>query len=273
MDTFLYHYTDFIGLDGILTKEGIRLCDIQSMNDKKEMEYFLLRLEDSIKLRFEKNGYEDKIKEVQDIFVNQKNKREQCTAFAACFSELRDDAAQWERYGKNGQGVSIGFNESKLREITNKRARLQPVYYEADVSNHEFVNLFEEIFSYGLPRKGFETIDGLFDNIYECTMAFKHPSFKAEKEVRLSRVTEKKGTLRGLGERKFLITSTNIKKYYTIDLKKCCRKENIKMDELVTEIIIGPKSMQSIESLKVYLNRNGLDMLENKVKKSDCPLR
>ena len=175
MDTFLYHYTDFIGLDGILTKEGIRLCDIQSMNDKKEMEYFLLRLEDSIKLRFEKNGYEDKIKEVQDIFVNQKNKREQCTAFAACFSELRDDAAQWERYGKNGQGVSIGFNESKLREITNKRARLQPVYYEADVSNHEFVNLFEEIFSYGLPRKGFETIDGLFDNIYECTMAFKHP--------------------------------------------------------------------------------------------------
>ena len=77
MDTFLYHYTDFIGLDGILTKEGIRLCDIQSMNDKKEMEYFLLRLEDSIKLRFEKNGYEDKIKEVQDIFVNQKNKREQ----------------------------------------------------------------------------------------------------------------------------------------------------------------------------------------------------
>ena len=45
------------------------------------------------------------------------------------------------------------------------------------------------------------------------------------------------------------------------------------MDELVTEIIIGPKSMQSIESLKVYLNRNGLAMLENKVKKSDCPLR
>lgn len=89
----------------------------------------------------------------------------------------------------------------------------------------------------------------------------------------MSRVTEKKGTLRGLGERKFLITSTNIKGYYTIDLKECCRKENIKMDELVTEIIIGPKSMQSIESLKVYLNRNGLDMLENKVKKSDCPLR
>ena len=33
------------------------------------------------------------------------------------------------------------------------------------------------------------------------------------------------------------------------------------------------RRMTTIESLKVYLNRNGLDMLENKVKKSDCPLR
>ena len=39
------------------------------------------------------------------------------SAYAACFSEFRDDAAQWERYANRGKGVCLGFQKSMLKKL------------------------------------------------------------------------------------------------------------------------------------------------------------
>ena len=37
----LYHYTNFVALEGILLKDGLRLHSYKEMNDKKELFHFI----------------------------------------------------------------------------------------------------------------------------------------------------------------------------------------------------------------------------------------
>jgi len=273
-ERILFHYTDFIAFDGIFAGEGIRLCDIHTMNDKKEMIYFLEILEKEICKQLSVDGFEEEIPQAHKLFNQQEIDRKKCTAFATCFSMLEDDAAQWERYGMNGRGICIGFNSVILKEITQEIAALQPVFYRNSVSDHAHVQLVvEALENGGVSLREFDNMKGLFDNIYMCSMGFKHPAFKAEKEVRLTTITTGNGNIRGLGERNYIIMADKIKGYYNLNLRNLCRKKSIKLSDLIRKIIIGPKSDQSIEVFKSYLSRKGLTGMDDMVVKSDCPLR
>ena len=52
-----------------------------------------------------------------------------------------------------------------------------------------------------------------------------------------------------------------------------CAEIGIGMEELVSEIIIGPDSTQSAAIFQDYLRDNGLRGLADRVSLSDCPLR
>ena len=69
------------------------------------------------------------------------------------------------------------------------------------------------------------------------------------------------------------ITKERIKKYYPLDLLSMCREIGIGMEDLVSEIIIGPDSTQSITIFQDYLRDLGLRALAERVSLSDCPLR
>jgi hypothetical protein len=56
-------------------------------------------------------------------------------------------------------------------------------------------------------------------------------------------------------------------------MKAMCEKINIQFEDLFSEILIGPKSEQQIEDLKLFLREQGMDRLAQAVKLSDCPLR
>lgn len=47
----------------------------------------------------------------------------------------------------------------------------------------------------------------------------------------------------------------------------------IKIDEIIDEIIIGPRSQQSMDELKMYIESKGYTELSNKIKYSSSPLR
>lgn len=51
------------------------------------------------------------------------------------------------------------------------------------------------------------------------------------------------------------------------------KKYGIKIDEIIDEIIIGPRSQQSIDELKMYIESKGYPELSNKIKYSSSPLR
>lgn len=106
---------------------------------------------------------------------------------------------------------------------------------------------------------------------WACSVAFKHPSFSSEDEVRL--------VVSPFGNESFDVTpcyhvsKERIKKYYPLDLRGMCRKEGAELEDLIAEIIIGPESTQSHAILQDYLRDQGLASLAERVALSDCPLR
>lgn len=85
--------------------------------------------------------------EIKDRFKEEHEKRKGDIAYLASFSSLRDDAAQWERYGGNGRGVSIGFDTQILRDIAQEKSiMLQEGFYGENADNHKIVDVLEDLF-------------------------------------------------------------------------------------------------------------------------------
>ena len=65
--------------------------------------------------RLENDGDFNCTHAVQTLFEEELKK--EYSAFAACFSFHRNDAAQWERYGNQGRGVCIAFQGDLLQKM------------------------------------------------------------------------------------------------------------------------------------------------------------
>ena len=52
-----------------------------------------------------------------------------------------------------------------------------------------------------------------------------------------------------------------------------CSELDMRMSDLVGEIIIGPTSSQSLPILQDYLDDCGLGVLKDRISVSECPLR
>lgn len=263
-----YHYTDFQALDGILRCAQLRVNNVLRMNDSAEMRHFMVRLCRAVVLRLEESGDLEQARQVEKMFQDELKK--EYSAFAACFSFRRDDAAQWERYGNQGRGVCIAFRGELLRKIAVGPLSLHTVFYEDDMTGHPMVDLFYQLF-----RSGAEPDSGALRRVmrdaWACSVAFKHPSFSSEDEVRL--VVSPFGSENLNVLPCYHVSKERIKKYYPLDLREMCRKAGAELEDLITEIVIGPESTQSHAILQDYLRDQKLPALAERVTLSDCPLR
>lgn len=268
----LYHYTTFAAFDGIIRCAELRLNNILNMNDASEMRLFMNGICTAVVERLALNSEEEKSRKVKAFFQKEMEEEFHYSAYAACFSKYRDDAAQWERYGYLGQGVCIGFHESLMQKMVGGVISLQKVYYQKDMREHHLVGDFYETvqgsqtFSECFPR-----LQSLMNEAWVQSAAFKHPSFGSEKEMRLvvSPFISHTFTV----EPKYHVSAERIKKYYPLDLNRMCGKLGLHLSDLVGEIIIGPTSPQSLPILQDYLEDCGLNILKDKITMSECPLR
>ena len=265
----LWHYTDYTAFDGILANGEIWLGNVRNMNDAEEMLYFIdTVVKDGVKKKLIESENVNKFNELEKIVNAQKQKRKDKVTLAACFSSYEDEASQWDRYAKNGEGVSIGFNKELFEKvIEGNHLRIQKVSYEEKEENNKFI---DELYQYLLTGKTIsyeDNIDELFDKIWTYSAAYKHPSFKLESETRLM-------TLPNVEENiEFKVFQKHIKKYYIFKIKEACEKKNIKFTDLIEKIIIGPKSKQNYNVLKEYLISKGLQDLKDRIENSSCPLQ
>lgn len=270
----LYHYTDFQALDGILRNSELRLNNVLNMNDASEMRLFMRGLCDAVEDRFVREGKEEKAQQVRELFRRELKREFHYSGYAACFSVYRDDASQWERYGNHGRGVCLGFDRKLLERIAVGAVSLKTVFYrdEDDIDEHELVEVFYQLME---PLEKIEeedpSIREALNAAWVCSAAFKHPSFSAEREVRL--VMSPFGKEYFDGKPQYHIARERIKKYYPLNLKFMCMREGLVLEDLITEIIIGPESTQSRPILQDYLEDNKMGALAGKVSYSDCPLR
>ena len=140
----LYHYTTFAAFDGIIRCAELRLNTILNMNDASEMRLFMNGICRAVVEKLELEGETEKCEEVEAFFQKEMEEEFHYSAYAACFSRYRDDAAQWERYGYLGQGVCIAFHENLMQKMVGGVISLQKVYYQKDMSEHHLVNEFYE---------------------------------------------------------------------------------------------------------------------------------
>ncbi len=268
----LYHYTDFNSLNGILTGAELRLNNILNMNDASEMSLFMSGLCRAVSEKF--RDERDYLREgwTKRLFEEEEKREFVFSAYAACFSCCRDDAAQWERYANRGRGISIGFRHDLLREMTVEPLSLQPVFYQDDMRGHELV---EELYRLILANPDLRTctpeIRAVLNRAWAASAAFKHPSFSCEDEVRLVVSPFEQGYFDV--QPRYHITKERIKKFYPVNLQKLCEDAGTNLEELITELMIGPESTQSVPILQDYLNDIGYHRLAEKVYHSACPLR
>ncbi len=271
-DEVLYHYTDFGALDGILSNAELRLNNILNMNDASEMSLFMNGLCRAVSDRFREDRDIRKAIWTEKLFSEEQKKEFAYSAYAACFSCYRDDAAQWERYANHGRGVCIGFRHDLLAQMTAEPLSLQKVFYQDDVAEHELVGkLYQLIRDEWDPQNMTPAIRAALNEAWAASAAFKHPSFACENEVRMVVSPFEQG-YSGAAPR-YHITAERIKKYYPVDLNALCGHAGTALEEVITELIVGPESTQSVPILQDYLSDLGYEGLAGKVTHSDCPLR
>ena len=271
MDQLLYHYTDYTSLDGIINKRELRVNNVLNMNDAKEMDLFISGLFDAVKKRFEQIGDEKMASSLDEVQRIVKNHYFDLSAYAACFSESRDDAAQWERYANRGKGVCLCFRKAMLEKLTGTAISLTKVTYQNDMDDHPLAEkLFELLKSRTYLRDAME-LKKIVVEVCRNSAAYKHPSFASESEYRLVVMPSDVKSLQLKPQ--YHVARERIKKYYPLDLNRMCRRGGVKIEDLITEVMIGPESTQSKPILRDYLTDHGLKTLAGKISISDCPLR
>lgn len=272
MDQLLYHYTDFISCDGILNGRELRVNNVLNMNDATEMELFVSGIFNAVIKRFSEDGQSEEIisrlNETLDVI---RSRYFDFSAYAACFSGFRDDAAQWERYANQGKGVCLVFRKSMLEKLTGRAVSLHKVYYQENMEMHPLV---ERIYLLLKDNKKQTNDTELMNAAYEVlrnSASFKHPSFLSENEFRLIVMPFDVPDF-DLKPR-YHVARERIKKYYPLDLESMCRQAEISIEDLITGIIVGPESTQSLPILRDYLRDMGLAVLAENISGSGCPLR
>lgn len=267
-----YHYTDFQALDGILRRAQLRVNNVLNMNDAAEMRLFISGLCQAVVKRLLEDGKKDLADEVRELFEEELKKEFFYSAYAACFSFYRDDAAQWERYGNRGRGVCIAFRGELLQKLAEGDLSLQKVFYQDDMTEHSLVDVFYQLAVSGTNLSGDNPeIKHVMNDAWVCSVVYKHPSFSSENEVRLVVYPYEKEYFDV--SPCYHVTKERIKKYYPLDLESMCWKIGVGLEDLIAEIIIGPESTQSAWILQDYLRDHGLHELAEHVSLSNCPLR
>lgn len=272
MSTILYHYTDFHALNGILCDRELRVNNVLNMNDAEEMQLFMRGIFSAVQQRLEAGGELEKAWQLQKMYETLKKDCFEYSAYAACFSSYRDDAAQWERYANRGTGVCLGMRREILQKMTGGAISMQQVFYQDDMKTHPLVGIIHDLV---LESSEFsENNTALWDRVREAwrnSASFKHPSFSSEHEIRL--VVMPFNAEDFDVKPRYHVARERIKKFYPLNLDIMCRKANVTIEELISEIIIGPQSTQSLPILQDYLRDLSFEELATHVCLSDCPLR
>jgi Protein of unknown function (DUF2971) len=113
--SMIYHYTDDVGLRGILETGQLRLTDMFDLNDPSELEHGFSH---AVRILNEKVAGEPNNSQIFArqfaATVPQGGLRASAHYFVCSFSSVGDDLGQWRAYADNGRGYALGFDAKVL---------------------------------------------------------------------------------------------------------------------------------------------------------------
>lgn len=116
----IYHYTNDVGLRGILETGQIWLSDIFYLNDPSELRHGVSLAVDVLNRKAESGPPE--AKEFASRFTEffESGMQETAHYFVCSFSLNGDDLGQWRAYADNGRGYALGFDAKVLEGVFTK---------------------------------------------------------------------------------------------------------------------------------------------------------
>jgi hypothetical protein len=202
----IYHYTNDLGLRGILETGIFWLTDIFNLNDPSELRHGFSHAINALnnmaatgppESKFFAERFEAFDKEIQNS----------AHFFVCSFSSCGDDLGQWRAYADNGRGYTLGFdakviedafmNEGKTRSLDNATF---PVIYNdrrlAEIQRQLIERMFhlislphgrnlgrDSLIQYLVKLSVLLTRHALYSALY-----FKHEAYSNEKEYRFLQI-------------------------------------------------------------------------------------
>lgn len=199
----IYHYTNDIGLRGILETGQIWLSDIFNLNDPSELRHGVSLAVDILARKAESGPPESKkfARHFTEFFESGMQKT--AHYFVCSFSVDGNDLGQWRAYADNGRGYALGFDANALEGVFTKPNGIVAdnnstfhVTYDDDglaIIQGKIIDSMFELIS--LPRGN--KLDSAIINacmksisiylsiaVLRAALFFKHQAYKQESEFR-----------------------------------------------------------------------------------------
>jgi len=287
-DDVIYHYCSVSTFQAIATSGTIRFSDINMCNDASEVHWAYKIFEDAATRLLNRVDIPSSVPKIDEKFIDAIDKIVSpiqliAHPFIACFSQEPDMLIQWKAYADDGRGFVLGFRAQKLR--AQLPIILLRVLYDPELQVKEMMAAILTVFEG--QRSGDEKI--LKAKFFEdCVMlatfmvAFKHPSFRNENEIRAVHVINVRvqGKLYRFSDPGGIINN-NIK-VQGCPVEFQIRDNNLvayidkrflppDVDSPLNELILGPKNCSAPGNLALFLG--GLGFSEVTVRQSSTPYR
>jgi hypothetical protein len=181
----LFHYTDLLGLGGIVKEHDLWLTNCRFSNDNREMlhGYGVAKAVIADQLAIAPRADADYLNQLNDLL----DPSQPDDVYVCCFCEENNRLSQWRAYGVNGAGVSIEIEAKEFSWATGFDMplgvmRLWKVYYD----EHEQRKLVAEAIDFG--RLGKDPSDNARRAAHAIRFfipTFKDEDFHEEGEWRL----------------------------------------------------------------------------------------
>ena len=197
----LYHYTDDVGLKGILESGKLRLTDIHNLNDPSELTHgysHAIRIVNS--LLAGKTPLHQRFANNFERFHSDGGIRESQHCFVVCFSSNGNDLGQWRSYGDDGRGYALGFETASLEHafarssgsangqsfwVTYDENRLFKLQHSVTSNLEKLISIAFDFEASGKVGEYLERLSQyLTVHCLRIGLLFKHEAYKNEGEYR-----------------------------------------------------------------------------------------
>ncbi|HLQ26942.1 MAG TPA: DUF2971 domain-containing protein [Acidiferrobacterales bacterium] len=203
----IYHYTNDVGLKGILQTGQVWLTDIFNLNDPSELRHGFSHAVNILNSRAADGPPESKTFARHFGAFHQGGLQGSAHYFVCSFSSCGDDLGQWRAYADNGRGYVLGFDTKGLENAFTKKDGAPipdnhtfPVTYKdatlVDIHSQLIDNTFDLI---SLPSG--KHLESASKNAYmqelssllsvhalTAAVLFKHEAYNNEREYRFLQV-------------------------------------------------------------------------------------
>lgn len=199
----IYHYTNDVGLKGILESGQLWLSDIFSLNDPTELSHGFSYAVNQLNAKADTGPQESLLFAKRFAAFHEGGMQGSAHYFVCSLSSDGDDLGQWRAYADNGRGYAIGFDARALEGLFTRRNGVPipnnstfPVTYDdavlADLHHQMIDSMFDLI---SLPQG--KDMDDASINAYMrelsvylsvyvlyAALFFKHEAYRNESEYR-----------------------------------------------------------------------------------------